>query len=67
MAVAAQNLAVGESIVTSDGLGGDVVKLGGGWGDSFLATLFAEMPRMALATTLTLTFRLTKRFVLGLV
>ena len=57
MAVAAQNLAVGESIVTSDGLGGDVVKLGGGSGDTFLPPLFAEMPRMALATTLTLRAR----------
>lgn len=65
MAVAAQNLAVGESIVTSDGLRGDVVELGGGSDDSFLATLFAEMPRMTLPTTFTLTFRPTKRFVPG--
>lgn len=65
MAVAAQNLAVGESIVTSDDLRGDVVELGGGSDDSFLATLFAEMPRMTLPTTFTLTFRPTKRFVPG--
>jgi hypothetical protein len=49
------------------GLGSDGVKLVSGWGDSFLATPFAEMSRMALATTLTLTFRSAKRFVLGLV
>lgn len=40
--------------MTSDGLRGDVVELGGGSDDSFPATLFAKMPRMALPTTLTL-------------